>query len=136
MANEGARHLRKSMTRHEARLWLHLRDLRKRGFHFRRQVPIDSYIVDFACYHPKLVVEVDGSQHGNVFNQQRDETRDAHLIASGFRVLRFWNADIEGNLEGLLTAVLTELEKAPHPGGADSAAVPPREGEGFNRGNT
>ena len=64
-------------TRQEARLWLHLRDLRKQGYHFRRQVPIDGYIVDFACYHPKLVIEIDGGQHSYPGHAKRDAERDA-----------------------------------------------------------
>jgi very-short-patch-repair endonuclease len=136
MAIETARHLRKSVTRHEAKLWLHLRELRKRGFHFRRQVPIDSYVVDFACYHPKLVIELDGGQHGRSAHRSLDQTRDAHLAVSGFRVLRFWNLDVDQNLEGLLEIILAELDKTPHPGGAKSAAVPPRQGEGLRHGKT
>jgi very-short-patch-repair endonuclease len=66
MANEWARKLRKRMTRQEFRLWLHLRELRRLGFHFRRQAPIKNFIVDFACYHPRVVVELDGTQHSHV----------------------------------------------------------------------
>ena len=98
------------MTRQEVKLWLHLREFRKLGFHFRRQVPIDNFIVDFACYHPKVVVEIDGSQHAASRHGQRDALRDAHLAASGFSVFRFWNRDIETNLDGVLTAILHELE--------------------------
>jgi very-short-patch-repair endonuclease len=58
MANEVARKLRRRMTRQEVKLWLHLRELRKLGFHFRRQVPIKDFIVDFACFNPRLLVEL------------------------------------------------------------------------------
>ena len=60
MANELARKMRKRMTRQEFKLWLHLRELRQLGFHFRRQAPIKNFIVDFVCYHPRVVVELDG----------------------------------------------------------------------------
>jgi very-short-patch-repair endonuclease len=61
MANEAARKLRSRMTRQEVKLWLHLRELRKLGFHFRRQVPIKGFIVDFACYHARVIVEVESA---------------------------------------------------------------------------
>ena len=98
------------MTRQEVRLWLNLRELRKQGFHFRRQVPIDGYIVDFACYHPKLAIELDGSQHAVERQLCRDATRDTYLTASGFKVLRIWNCDVNQNLEGVMELILHELD--------------------------
>ena len=68
MANESSRKLRKNMTRHEVRLWLRLRELRKLGFHFRRQASIKSFVVDFACYHPRVVVELDGGPSADSIN--------------------------------------------------------------------
>jgi very-short-patch-repair endonuclease len=107
------------MTRQERALWLHLRELRRQGFHFRRQAPIDSFVVDFACYHPKLVIEIDGGQHSRKQDKLRDANRDACLTASGFRVLRFWNSDVDQNLDGVITLVLQTLQSvAPHPGAA------------------
>jgi very-short-patch-repair endonuclease len=105
MASETARKLRKTMTKQEVKLWLHLRDLRKQGSHFRRQVPVDGYIVDFACYHPKLAIEIDGGQHSYSSHRKRDSARDMYLSSSGFRVFRFWNSDVDRNLEGVLTVV-------------------------------
>ena len=113
MANETARKLRRATTRQEARLWLHLRDLRKQGYHFRRQVPIDGYIVDFACYHPKLVIEIDGGQHGAPNAAAQDSLRDIHPAASGFKVLRFWNCDVDRNLNGVMEVVLAALDPPP-----------------------
>ena len=112
MANEIARTLRKTMTRQEVKLWLHLRELRKQGFHFRRQVPIDGYIVDFACFHPKVAIEVDGSQHSRPLHNKRDAARDIFLTETGFKVLRVWNNDVDQNLDGVLTLLLAELESA------------------------
>jgi very-short-patch-repair endonuclease len=124
MANEVARKLRRTMTRQELKLWLHLRELRKRGFHFRRQCPLDGYVIDFVCYHPKLAIEIDGSQHSHLPHKSRDAKRDAYLTASGFRVIRFWNRDIDENLEGVTTLILHELQSnAPHP--AARRAPPP-----------
>jgi very-short-patch-repair endonuclease len=65
MANELARKLRKTMTPQEVKLWAHLRPLRDQGFKFRRQVPLRGYIVDFACFGARIIIEIDGSQHGS-----------------------------------------------------------------------
>jgi very-short-patch-repair endonuclease len=113
MTNENARQLRKTATRQERKLWRHLRGLRHEGFHFRRQVPIDGYIVDFVCYHPKVAVEIDGGGHSYASQVHRDALRDAHLTKSGFRVLRIWNSEVDENLEGVLELIWHEL--APHP---------------------
>ncbi|MGL5363596.1 MAG: endonuclease domain-containing protein [Bosea sp. (in: a-proteobacteria)] len=86
-----ARAMRRNMTEAERKLWYLLRGRRFSGFKFRRQVPIGRYIVDFMCFEAKLVVEADGSQHAE---SQPDVVRDAWLSAAGFKVRRFWNADI------------------------------------------
>jgi very-short-patch-repair endonuclease len=67
------------------------------GLHFRRQHPIGRYIVDFACLRAKIVVEIDGSQHGEPDAATNDAARTAYLNTHGFRVLRFWNADVLRN---------------------------------------
>jgi very-short-patch-repair endonuclease len=109
MANEIARKLRSRMTRQEVRLWLRLRQLRKLGFHFRRQPPINDFIVDFACFNPRVVVELDGSQHSRSRHASRDAIRDAKLAADGFRIVRVWNNDVDKNLEGVFEQILHEL---------------------------
>jgi very-short-patch-repair endonuclease len=76
MPNEIARKLRKSMTRQEVKLWVRLRELREPGFHFRRQSPIAGFIVDFECRRSRVVVEVDGNQHGFDEHRERDSARD------------------------------------------------------------
>jgi very-short-patch-repair endonuclease len=111
MANEVARKLRRRMTRQEVKLWLHLRELRKLGFHFRRQVPIKDFIVDFACFNPRLLVELDGSQHSRSRHEFKDAVRDAKLTADGFRIVRVWNNDVDKNLEGVFDQILHELRK-------------------------
>ena len=111
MANEVARSLRKAMTRQEVKLWLHLRELRKVGFHFRRQVPIKNFVVDFACYYPRVVVELDGSQHSTQRHELKDAVRDAILAADGFRIVRVWNRDVDKNLEGVFDEILHELRR-------------------------
>ena len=103
-----ARQLRSRMTDAEQCLWQHLRDRRLNGYKFRRQQPIGNYIADFVCIRPKLIVEVDGSQH----DEQRayDETRSENLRALGFHILRFWNHDILQQTEAVLTVILNTLE--------------------------
>jgi very-short-patch-repair endonuclease len=110
MANENARSLRKTMTRQEVKLWQNLRQLRELGHHFRRQSPIMPYIVDFECRRSKLVVELDGSQHASSTLLHRDAARDRHLQDRGYRVLRFWNNQIDRELEGVMTTILQALE--------------------------
>jgi very-short-patch-repair endonuclease len=82
---EYARRLHKDMTDAERAPWRILRDRRLDGWRFRRQEPIDRYIVDFVCFEARLVIEVDGGQH---HESESDQTRDAYLQSQGFRVLR------------------------------------------------
>jgi very-short-patch-repair endonuclease len=111
MANQRARHLRKVMTPQEVRLWLHLRALREQGFHFRRQVPREGFIVDFACLKSKLIIEIDGAQHGFDTHMTRDAQRDSALEQAGFKVLRFWNSDVNQNLESVVETILHAAEQ-------------------------
>jgi very-short-patch-repair endonuclease len=102
-----AQHLRRETTPQERAVWGKLREInRMLGTHFRRQAPIGSYIADFADYGRKIVVEIDGGQHGG----PRDVERDSWLDGQGFVVLRFWNSDVERNLDGVAQRVLDVLE--------------------------
>jgi very-short-patch-repair endonuclease len=109
-----ARRLRAEATRAESRLWKELRKLPTFGTHFRRQVPLGSYIVDFACLRAGLVIEVDGSQHGEEEHERRDAARTRWLESAGYRVLRFWNSDVSGNISGVLERIYSELYGSPH----------------------
>ena len=113
MANDRARALRKSMTPQEVKLWVHLRSWRSRGFHFRRQVPRDGYILDFICLRSRLIIEVDGGQHNFDENAKRDGTRDQHFSQAGFHVLRFWNNEVNTNFRGVLEAIDAALTDPP-----------------------
>ena len=73
---------------------MQLRYLNRRGYHFRRQAPVDGYILDFVDFGQRLIVEVDGSQHAETEHERRDAERDTRFTASGFVILRFWNIDI------------------------------------------
>jgi len=114
VANTNARALRKRLTPQEVKLWVKLRELKPLGFHFRRQAPIGRYIVDFASFGSRVVVQVDGGQHNLHEGAQSDLERDAFLRSQGFRVLRYWNSDVDQNLEGVMESISTAL-KTPTP---------------------
>jgi very-short-patch-repair endonuclease len=98
MPNQNARQLRKILTDAERALWRLLRQRQINGLRFRRQVPIDHYIMDFACLEARLVIEVDGGQHSE---SQEDKAREAYLGKQGFHVLRLWNNDVLSNPDGV-----------------------------------
>jgi very-short-patch-repair endonuclease len=101
-----ARRLRANQTDAEIVLWNRIRNRQIDGHKFARQVPIGRYICDFVCREKQVVIEVDGGQHNEA---GEDAVRDRHLTAEGYRVLRFWNNDVLGNLEGVLMTIQTEL---------------------------
>ncbi|MGS1015956.1 endonuclease domain-containing protein [Allosphingosinicella humi] len=98
--------LRRAMTDAERSMWFALRDRRLGGYKFRRQWTIGDYVVDFCCLEVNLVVEIDGGQH----NEERDRIRTRYLRGRGFRILRYWNNDVMGNLDGVLETLLPALE--------------------------
>jgi very-short-patch-repair endonuclease len=109
---ETARQLRLDQTDAEARLWRRLRHWPMDGTHFRRQVPIGPYVVDFACMAARLAIELDGSQHGEDENILRDEARTRWLEAAGYRVIRFWNNDLISNMDGVLESIYAAVHGA------------------------
>ena len=86
-----ARELRQTPTETERAAWHLLRGLRSRGFKFRRQHPVGAYIADFCCTELRLIVELDGSVHGQPSQARSDARRDAHLKSMGYTVLRLPN---------------------------------------------
>lgn len=101
-----AKLLRSNQTPQELKVWHALRASRLMGFKFRRQVPIDEFIVDFVCFDQKLIIEIDGGQHADC---GKDTLRDAKLKALGFEVLRFWNNDITENFDGVIEVIMRRL---------------------------
>ncbi|MEG3789911.1 endonuclease domain-containing protein [Lysobacter sp. CCNWLW3] len=97
-----ARHLRRSMTDAELRLWFHLRNRALMGCKFRRQHPIGPYIADFACIERGLIVETDGGQHAD---SGADRVRTRFLAFRGYRVLRFWNNDVLARTDAVLEQI-------------------------------
>ncbi len=120
-----ARQLRKGSIDAEGLLWARLRGSRLAGLKFKRQQPVGSYIVDFVCFSQKIVVEIDGGQHNDDFVAQRDRERTAWLEGQGFRVIRFWNNDVMGNMDGVLEAISGGSEVA----GSPSLQLSPTRGE-------
>jgi very-short-patch-repair endonuclease len=110
-----ARALRQAATPPEIRLWSFLRTLRAEGHHFRRQAPFGSYVLDFVSYRDRLIIEVDGAQHGTGEQMARDALRDAVLAREGFATMRFLAADVLANLEGVAWAIREALDRASPP---------------------
>jgi very-short-patch-repair endonuclease len=98
-----AKNLRKKSTDAERLLWRHLRAKRLAGFKFRRQQPIENFVVDFICFENRLVIEVDGGHHQ--LEKDKDTKRDNWLKEQDFRVLRFWNNEVLRNIEGVLEVI-------------------------------
>ena len=104
-----ARELRKNQTGAENLLWRHIRNRQLNGYKFRRQFPLGSYIVDFACLSLKLIIEVDGSQH--MSNMDYDNTRTQYLENHGFQVIRFWNNDVLAQHRTVLDSLILTLSQ-------------------------
>jgi len=96
-----ARKLRKNSTTQEAILWRLLRNRQFCNLKFKRQVPVGNYIVDFLCEEKKLIIEADGSQHNHPKDIEYDKTRTEFLNSKGYKVVRFWNNEINRNLSGV-----------------------------------
>ena len=95
-----ARELRRNQTEAERALWLQVCNRRLEGNKFRRQQPIGPYVVDFVCFEKKVIIELDGGQHSEQIVY--DTKRDAWLESQGYRVLRFWNNQLLGDIEAVL----------------------------------
>lgn len=105
-----AKALRTNATDAERRLWYHLRAHRFMGFKFKRQKPVGRYIVDFVCMEQRLIIELDGGQHGESVSY--DVRRDKWLSQQGYLVLRFWNNEMMLELESVLERIrLAVLER-------------------------
>ena len=100
-----ARDMRTDSTKAENLLWQALRNRQLDGLKFKRQVPLGGYILDFLCLEARLIVEVDGGQHSE---SARDLERDAYFENQGFRTLRFWNDEVERNMDGVCRTILRE----------------------------
>lgn len=107
---ERAAAMRRNPTEPEKRLWRQLSNSQLGGYKFRRQAVIGQHIADFACPQKALIVEVDGDTHVDPAAEAR---RDATLVGFGYRVVRFSNAEIMHDMDGVLRALLGTLEAMP-----------------------
>jgi very-short-patch-repair endonuclease len=124
------RRLRREMTDAEKLLWSRLRNRRLAGFKFKSQEWVGPYIADFYCWEAKLIVELDGSQHGERVGY--DQERSRWLKSKGFRVIRFWNNQVTEELDGVLEAIAAVLkERVPSPSRrtVSAGSLPLPEGE-------
>ena len=103
-----AKKMRREMTAAEQRLWHFLRAGRLQGYKFRRQQPMGSYIADFVCVNPKLIIEADGGQHAE--QAAYDTERSRYFQRQGFTVLRFWNHQILQQTDDVLAEMLRVLD--------------------------
>jgi len=110
---ERAKSLRTQATPAEQKLWAILRAHRFDGVKFTRQIPIGRYIVDFAARSRKLAIEIDGDTHSRQLDY--DAARTRFLQEQGYQVIRFTNAEVMGNIEGVAEAIATTLRVAPSP---------------------
>lgn len=101
--------LRSNQTSWESKLWRYLRANRFNGLKFKRQVPIGKFIVDFCCHEKRLIIELDGGHHNQGEEAQADKMRQAYLESLGYRVLRFWNNDLDQNIEGVYEVIQRAL---------------------------
>ncbi|WID96890.1 DUF559 domain-containing protein [Bosea vestrisii] len=136
-AGTNAPKLRRSLTEPEKRLWTLLRKrLPQNGTHFRRQVALGSYVVDFACLSKLLIIEVDGDQHGRSTAVAYDAERTAWLVARGFCVLRFTNRQVMTEadivIDTIHAALSGDLELCPSP----PTPSPSPQGGGVRRGTS
>lgn len=94
-------------------VWYHLRDKRFEGLKFRRQEPIEPYIVDFVCYEKSIIIECDGSQH--LDEKIKDQIRDHWFEGQGYRILRFWDHDVLQNISEVLEKIYQTCQVSPSP---------------------
>ena len=102
-----AMELRKEPTPAESRLWSRIRN-DQLGVTFRRQHAVENYIPDFCSPKAKLIIELDGSQH--LEQEEYDKERTMYLKSQGYKVIRFWNNDVMNNIDGVILAIIHALE--------------------------
>ena len=99
------------MTKQERKLWNILRNNQFHGLKFRRQVPIGNYVVDFVCEIHNVIIELDGSQHNELDNIENDKQRTKFLENKGYKVIRFWNNEVDNNIEGVCEVIYKTIFK-------------------------
>lgn len=100
------RTLRRKQTPWELKLWNSIRNRQISGMKFRRQYKIGPYVVDFVCLENELVIELDGGHHGEDKIKESDLIKQKYIESLGFKVIRFWNNEIDSNLDGVIQTLL------------------------------
>jgi very-short-patch-repair endonuclease len=118
-----SRDLRNNPTPAEQRLW-HSLKAGQLGVTFRRQAAIGPYIVDFACFPAKLIIELDGPQHLAPEAVEHDTDRTTWLASQGFRMIRFRNQELDENIQGVVSTIARAVEERPLPKNPLSPALP------------
>ena len=138
-----ARLNRKELTGPELKLWRQLVTFKEIGAHFRKQVPMGHYIVDFVCHGKRLAIELDGDSHGYDEQRQKDMERDAWLNGQGYTVLRIWNHELFENMDGVLEDIYRHLisdhptpDPSPSRGGEQDSNPPSPRWGGIEGGGT
>ena len=109
-----SRKLRKHQTEVERLFWVKVRNRQIEGLKFRRQHQLGIYIVDFVCLERKLIVELDGGQHNDEQQRDKDSQRTSYLEGLGFEIIRFWNNEVIENLPDVLEKIY-QVCISPHP---------------------
>jgi very-short-patch-repair endonuclease len=99
------------MTIAEKKLWAHLRNKQLENVRFRRQVILGNYIIDFISFDPKIIIEVDGSQHAD--QVMYDKVRTEYLSSLGYKVMRYWNNEVLNNIKLVLDDILNNCFDPP-----------------------
>ena len=105
-----ARCLRRNATDCERILWRELRDRKFADYKFRRQHPVDPYVLDFYCPALKFAIELDGSGHDSRLREAHDKKREKFLSEQGIATVRFWNHQVRDELDSVLEAIWSALE--------------------------
>lgn len=107
-----AHFLRKKQTPQEIKMWARLRNRQFHKLKFRRQCVIGRYIVDFLCMENKLIIEIDGWQHNQEFSGINEIERTKYLEKEGYHIVRFWNNEIDQNINGVFLRLEEEINNS------------------------
>ncbi len=114
------------MTQAEVFVWVRLQRGRLSGFHFRKQHPVGPFIADFACASSRVLIEIDGETHWRDFERRRDAVRTAFLERAGWTVVRFQNAEVYSNEDGVVETVLRFVSEGEEASAASRRPLPSR----------
>jgi very-short-patch-repair endonuclease len=103
--------LRRSLSKAEAVIWLHLSRKQMNGFKFRRQYSVNQYVIDFYCPELKLAIEIDGDSHYGYLSEKYDNERQKYIESFGIHFMRFTNDDVCNNINGVLQMIYDWTER-------------------------